>query len=51
MDERAVVTVFLRNAGQVLLLRRSEDVGSYSGKWGGVAGHAEASASTSLQSP
>lgn len=41
MDERAVVTVFLRNAGQVLLLRRSEDVGSYSGKWGGVAGHAE----------
>ena len=36
-----VVTVFLRNAGEVLLLRRSEDVGSYPGQWGGVAGHAE----------
>jgi len=39
-----VVTVFLRNAGEVLLLRRSEDVGSYPGRWGGVAGHAEGDA-------
>ena len=37
-----VVTVFLRNAGEVLLFRRSEDVGSYPGRWGGVAGHVEA---------
>ncbi len=36
-----VVTVFLRNGGDVLLLRRSDDVGSYPGRWGGVAGHAE----------
>ncbi len=36
-----VVTCFLRNRGEVLLLRRSEDVGSYSGQWGAVAGHAE----------
>jgi len=36
-----VVTVFLRNRGEVLLLRRSEEVGSYPGRWGGVAGHAE----------
>ena len=36
-----VVTVFLRNAGDVLLLRRSEEVGSYAGRWGGVAGHSE----------
>lgn len=41
MDERDVVTVFLTESGEVLLLRRSEAVGSYSGKWGGVAGHVE----------
>ncbi|WP_423743232.1 NUDIX domain-containing protein (plasmid) [Haladaptatus sp. SPP-AMP-3] len=41
MDETHVVTCFLRNRGAVLLLRRSDDVGSYSGQWGGVAGHAE----------
>lgn len=36
-----VVTVFLRNRGDVLLLRRSADVGSYPGRWGAVAGHVE----------
>ncbi|NIB98390.1 initiation factor 2B [Halobacterium sp. R2-5] len=36
-----VVTVFLRNGTDVLLLRRSDDVGSYPGQWGAVAGHAE----------
>lgn len=36
-----VVTVFLRHDADVLLLRRSETVGSYSGQWGAVAGHAE----------
>ncbi|WP_266074864.1 NUDIX domain-containing protein [Haladaptatus caseinilyticus] len=41
MDETHVVTCFLRNRGDVLLLRRSDEVGSYAGKWGGVAGHAE----------
>jgi translation initiation factor 2B subunit (eIF-2B alpha/beta/delta family)/ADP-ribose pyrophosphatase YjhB (NUDIX family) len=41
MDETAVVTVFLRNDCEVLLLRRSEAVGSYTGRWGAVAGHAE----------
>ncbi|MFT4946705.1 MAG: translation initiation factor 2B subunit (eIF-2B alpha/beta/delta family) [Natronomonas sp.] len=41
MDERAVVTGFLHNAGEVLLLRRSENVGSYRGRWGGIAGHVE----------
>ncbi|MFB6084373.1 MAG: NUDIX domain-containing protein [Halorientalis sp.] len=39
MDETPVVTCFLRNRGDVLLLCRSEAVGSYSGRWGGVAGH------------
>ncbi|NHN61126.1 MULTISPECIES: NUDIX domain-containing protein [Halorussus] len=42
MDETRVVTCFLRNRGEVLLLRRSAEVGSYAGQWGGVAGHAEA---------
>jgi ribose 1,5-bisphosphate isomerase len=41
MDETPVVTVFLRNRGEVLLLRRSDAVGSYPGAWGGVAGHVE----------
>ncbi|MFB6094312.1 MAG: NUDIX domain-containing protein [Halanaeroarchaeum sp.] len=41
MDETRVVTVFLRNGTDVLLLRRSDDVGSYRGRWGAVAGHAE----------
>jgi len=36
-----VVTCFLRHHGEVLLLRRSKDVGSYAGQWGTVAGHAE----------
>jgi translation initiation factor 2B subunit (eIF-2B alpha/beta/delta family) len=39
--ERHVVTVFLRNAGEVLLLKRSEAVGTYAGRWGGVSGYAE----------
>lgn len=39
--ETPVVTVFLRNRGEVLLLRRSADVDSYPGRWGAVAGHVE----------
>ncbi|MEF8882464.1 MAG: NUDIX domain-containing protein [Halapricum sp.] len=39
MDERAVVTCFLRNDGEVLLLRRSDEVGSYPVRWGTVTGH------------
>ena len=42
-DEEAthVVTVFLRNDGAVLLLRRSDEVGTYAGCWGAVSGYAE----------
>jgi translation initiation factor 2B subunit (eIF-2B alpha/beta/delta family)/8-oxo-dGTP pyrophosphatase MutT (NUDIX family) len=41
MDD--VVTSFLRDArtGEVLLLRRSDDTGSYSGRWGAVSGYVE----------
>ena len=40
-SETRVVTCFLRHRGEVLLLRRSADVGSYAGQWGAIAGHAE----------
>ncbi|MFB6110695.1 MAG: NUDIX domain-containing protein [Halodesulfurarchaeum sp.] len=41
MDERSVITAFLTDRGEVLLLRRSEEVGTYSGRWGGVSGYIE----------
>jgi len=39
MDEREVVTCFLRNEGRVLLARRSDDAGSYPGQWGAITGY------------
>lgn len=36
-----VVTCFLRRRGRVLLGRRSEAVGTYSGHWGAISGYAE----------
>ncbi|WP_436907538.1 NUDIX domain-containing protein [Halosimplex marinum] len=49
LDETHVVTVFLRNEGDVLLLRRSGAVGSYAGRWGAVAGHAEGDPAAAAQ--
>jgi translation initiation factor 2B subunit (eIF-2B alpha/beta/delta family) len=40
-EETGVVTVLLRHGSDVLLLRRSDAVGAYGGRWGAVAGHAE----------
>ncbi len=40
-DASHVVTAFLRNRGEVLLLRRSDEVGTYADQWGGVSGFAE----------
>lgn len=40
-SETSVVTAFLRHESDVLLLRRSDEVGSHPGRWGAVAGHAE----------
>ncbi|EMA33360.1 NUDIX domain-containing protein [Halobiforma nitratireducens] len=40
-DADHVVTAFLRHRGRVLLLRRSDAVGTYEGAWGGVSGFAE----------
>ena len=41
LQERKVVTSFLESDGEILLLRRSEQVGSYQGKWAGVSGYVE----------
>jgi len=40
-DPTDVVTAFLRHEGDLLLVRRSDAVGTYSGRWGGVSGYAE----------
>ncbi len=39
-----VVTAFLRKKDKVLLLRRSDQVGSFQGKWSGVSGYLETDA-------
>lgn len=38
---KPVVTAFLRNRGKILLVRRSEAVGSFRGRWSGVSGYLE----------
>ena len=38
LTERRVVTCFLESENEILLLRRSEQVGSYHGRWAGVSG-------------
>ncbi|SDK85582.1 NUDIX domain-containing protein [Natronorubrum texcoconense] len=40
-DGTHVVTAFLRHRGEILLLCRSDAVGTYQGRWGGVSGFAE----------
>ena len=40
-DRAAVVTCFLRNRGEVLLLRRAPDASTYPGRWGAVSGSVE----------
>jgi len=37
-QERLVVTAFLSHEGRVLVLRRSERVSTYQGRWAGVSG-------------
>jgi len=41
LEEKQVVTCFLESEGEILLLRRSEQVGSYRGRWAGVSGYIE----------
>jgi ADP-ribose pyrophosphatase YjhB (NUDIX family) len=41
LPEKHVVTCFLESNGGILLLRRSQQVGSYQGRWAGVSGYVE----------
>ena len=36
-----MVTCFLESENEILILRRSEQVGSYQGRWAGVSGYIE----------
>ncbi len=38
---KQVVTSFLENGGEILILRRSERVGSFQGHWAGISGYLE----------
>ncbi|MBA7484152.1 hypothetical protein ES707_19676 [subsurface metagenome] len=44
LQEKRVVTCFLESDGEILLLQRSHQVGSYQGKWAGVSGYIETTA-------
>lgn len=44
MQEKAVVTCFLESGKKLLILRRSERVGTYQGRWAGVSGYMEKTA-------
>jgi len=39
LQEQHVVTCFLESDNEILILRRSNKVGSYQGKWAGVSGY------------
>ena len=41
LPDKHVVTCFLESDGEILLLRRSQKVGSYHGRWAGVSGYVE----------
>ncbi len=41
MEKREVVTSFLFNRGELLLVRRSGRVGSYRGRWSAISGYLE----------
>jgi len=43
VHERPVVSCFLEREGRILVVRRSEKVGSYQGKWSGISGFLEGS--------
>jgi len=44
LQEKKVVTCFLKSGNEILILRRSGQVGSYRGKWAGVSGYIETTA-------
>ncbi len=44
LQEKQVVTCFLESKDEILILRRSEHVGSYQGRWAGVSGYVDKTA-------
>jgi len=44
LQVKRVVTCFLESENEILILRRSELVGSYQGRWAGVSGYIETTA-------
>ena len=44
LPEKRVVTCFLEHDGEILILRRSQQVGTYQGRWAGVSGYIETTA-------
>ena len=44
LQEKKVVSCFLESDGEILILRRSGQVGSYQGRWAGVSGYIETTA-------
>lgn len=42
LEQRNVVTAFLRHHGRILVVRRSAAVGTYHGRWSGISGYLEA---------
>jgi len=44
LPEKRVVTCFLESENEILILRRSEQVGSYQGRWAGVSGYIDKTA-------
>ena len=44
LPEKQVVTCFLESENEILILRRSEQVGSYQGRWAGVSGYIDKTA-------
>ena len=49
LQEKQVVTCFLESGNEILILRRSEQVGSYRGRWAGVSGYIEPEATADEQ--
>jgi len=49
LQEKHVVTCFLESENRILILRRSEQVGSYQGRWAGVSGYIEANTTADEQ--
>ncbi len=44
LEEKKVVTCFLESGNEILILCRSQQVGSYQGRWAGVSGYIETTA-------